>query len=467
MHKKSLVALGLAAVVSLSILIPSFADQQDSNPQDNKNKKPKDPIITKHVIKVDKSLNVPYDSKNKALFPDGLPIGLGSGMTIKSLKKNGDLELYFLTDRGPNADGPKYKDEAQEAKTILFPTPHFTPQIGTATVTKNGVIVNETITLKDAKGQDISGLPMEPGSVGSTNEVALSKNLEKLPFDKNGQDPEAIAVDKDGNFWIADEYGPFITQFDSNGKQLKKYMPGDGLPSTLKYRQPNRGFEALSITPNGKVYASVQSTLDIKGKTKNTASFIQIVELDPQTGKTKLFAYPHDVKAYKNSRDAKIGDMFAISNSKFVLIEQGKTKDKKMRNLLYLIDLKGATDISEMKVDGRELEYSDNLSKLKKFKPIKKKKIIDLRKHGWEAEKAEGLAVLPDKQTIFVLNDNDFGVSLDVKDDQVEKPDIEDYTLHADGTLTYKGQSADPTLTVVPNNEKTHLFSIKLPKPLK
>ncbi len=89
MHKKSLVALGLAAVVSLSILIPSFADQQDSNPQDNKNKKPKDPIITKHVIKVDKSLNVPYDSKNKALFPDGLPIGLGSGMTIKSLKKMG------------------------------------------------------------------------------------------------------------------------------------------------------------------------------------------------------------------------------------------------------------------------------------------------------------------------------------------------------------------------------------------
>jgi hypothetical protein len=119
----------------------------------------------------------------------------------------------------------------------MFPAPQFTPQIGVATVTKSGVAVNKTIKLKDANGRAISGLPLAPGNVGSTNELGLSENLEKLPFDKNGQAPEGIATDKDGNFWIADEYGPFITKFNKNGKLLKKYMPGDGLPEILKYRQ--------------------------------------------------------------------------------------------------------------------------------------------------------------------------------------------------------------------------------------
>jgi hypothetical protein len=33
--------------------------------------------------------------------------------------------------------------------------------------------------------------------------------------------------------------------------------------------------------------------------------------------------------------------------------------------------------------------------------------------------------------------------------------------------MTNEGQMVNPILKVVPNNEKTSLFSIKLPKPLK
>jgi hypothetical protein len=120
----------------------------------------------------------------------------------------------------------------------------------------------------------------------------------------------------------------------------------------------------------------------------------------------------------------KIGDMFAISNSKFIIIEQGKTKDKKMRNIIYLMDIKGATDISRTKLDGNKLEYKKDLSDLGNFKVIQKKELLDLREHSWDVEKAEGLAVLPDKQTILVVNDNDFGLTLDIKDEKVANPDI-------------------------------------------
>ena len=43
---------------------------------------------------------------------------------------------------------------------------------------------------------------------GSTKEIALNFKMKDLETDVNGLDTEGLAVDKDGNFWISDEYGP-------------------------------------------------------------------------------------------------------------------------------------------------------------------------------------------------------------------------------------------------------------------
>ena len=95
-----------------------------------------------------------------------------------------------------------------------------------------------------------------------------------------------------------------------------------------------------------------------------------------------------------------------------------------MQNLIYEIDLTGATVIPD---DG-QLE----LGTLKNVKPVSKKLILDMRKAGWKLEKAEGLTLLPDRKTIVVVNDNDFGISVDVQDPQVAETDVEDYTYDAD-----------------------------------
>ena len=92
--------------------------------------------------------------------------------------------------------------------------------------------------------------------------------MSRLNNDIDGLDTEGIAVDKNGNFWLCDEYGPFIVKADKHGKIIEKYGPKEGLPEILKYRVPNRGFEGFTIDEKGYVYAAVQSPLDINGETK-------------------------------------------------------------------------------------------------------------------------------------------------------------------------------------------------------
>ncbi|MGL6113606.1 MAG: esterase-like activity of phytase family protein [Cetobacterium sp.] len=359
--------------------------------------------IKKFTIEVPSKFMTSYNGPEKD-FKEGFKTGFGSALAYKSSNSDGSIEFYALSDRGPNGDIPKILENKFSSPGKLFPTPNFVPSIGILKVSnKNAKIIN-SIQIKNQEGNNISGLPIPPGKIGSTGEIALDLTLKKLNYDIDGMDPEGIAVDSHGNFWIADEYGPFIVKTDKNGKILKKLEPGKGLPEILKYRIPNRGFEGLSIDKKGNIYATLQSTLDIEGKTKNTASFVRIIKINPNTEKVETFGYPLD-KNYKFNSNAKIGDIYAIDENKLLIIEQGK-QNEKMENLIYSLDLSDATDITNL----NELEFSKENTKIQLGKKIL---VVNLRNYGWITEKAEGITLLPDNQTIALINDNDFGMSID------------------------------------------------------
>lgn len=429
------------------------------------------PQITKYQLTVPNKYYVEYTGPNQQAFPQGFLTGFGSALAFKSINKDGSIEFYGITDRGPNGDGPDYKLDNTLYSSKFFPTPHFQPQIGIIHIKDGKAEVTDIIPLKDASGKSITGLPIAPGLVGTTNEIAIDDTLTQLGYDNNGMDTEGIALDKKGNFWICDEYGPFIAQYNKQGTLLKKYAPGNGLPEIMKYRTPNRGFEGLTITPNGFVYAAEQSPLNIDGKSGTTAQFTRIVQLDPTTGKTKMFAYPIDSQVYSSPKDAKIGDIYAISDTKFLLIEQGTDKDKQMRNLIYLVDLTDATDLTGITIDGQEPEFTADKNRLATAGITlgKKRLIIDLRAKGWESEKAEGLTMLPDKKTIVVTNDNDFGMTMNVADPENKNAKITKYTLSPDNSFTYKGKPANPTIQIVPTEkfeQQQYIWFIELPAPL-
>ncbi|HSW13492.1 MAG TPA: esterase-like activity of phytase family protein [Solimonas sp.] len=409
-----------------------------------------DVSVTRYVLDdSDKArFRVPYpgsDAGVKAAFPDGFFVGFGSGLTLKARNADGSLDFWFVTDRGPNGDSPDYKDATiAERKSKAFPAPAYNPKFGVLRLKDGALQPLAFDPLLTADGGAISGRPLPDDQIGASLEVALTETLavREPGFDLNGLDPEGVAV-AGSHLWLCDEYGPFLFKLDpATGRIVSKLKPTQGLPELLKFRRPNRGFEGVATTPNGKVYAIVQSPLEMP-KTRDAAGvevkkfsdgvLLRLVEHDPATQQTRMFAYTHDLSLYARGRDVKLGDLVALSDTRFLLIEQGAQVDGLVHNLVVLIDLAGATEISSITTTiaahesaGAEalggklhLDYlkatadlADPTKVTAVVTPVKKKLLFDLKSEGfgWLAEKAEGLARVDD-QTFAIANDNDFGVS--------------------------------------------------------
>lgn len=429
---------------------------------------------------------VPYtgnDAGLKQIFPKGFPLAVGSGLAFYG-KSGSTLTFYGITDRGPNADSPILLSDKKTA-TKVFPTPNFAPTLVKLTVDTagtSGVVVSDAREL-NRNGAKISGRPVQSGT-GSSGEVALDETLtQKLAFDPEGMDTEALVKDPlDSNYaWTCDEYGPFVAKVKlSTGEIVRKYSPGVELPAVIAKRQPNRGCEGLAITPNGKIYAMVQSTLDVPDaaakSVKDKALFTRIVEIDrtnEAAPTTRTLAYPLNPADWQDGKSgkAKLGDLVAVDNTHFLIIEQGAFKDNLIHNKIFLVDITDASDIGAKKNGELELETIITNAGLISagVKTTKKSLIGDLRDYGWLLEKTEGLALI-DNQTIALINDDDFGLGVDAKD--ADGNDVDATKLFVD---TATGAVSDGSTSKVysykvagnaPSQRRTQLWLIKLAKPV-
>ncbi|MGL4726546.1 MAG: esterase-like activity of phytase family protein [Scandinavium sp.] len=429
-----------------------------------------EPTAERYVVSFPEGSHIDYQGAFSSAFPNGLPVGIGSGLLFTG--KQGDaLTFATVTDRGPNADAPNVGK--QEAK--IFVTPEFAPQLLSIRVENGKAQATDVRALHDDKGP-INGLPLQSGVIGSTNEVALSDTLQKLNGDNRGLDTEGITPDGMGGYWLCDEYGPFLIHIDNKGKILAMHGPqaeegeksiAGGLPNIIKWRQPNRGFEGVTRMPDGRIIAAVQSTLDIDGKSKKKAVFTRLVSFDPATGKTAMYGYPIDDVYSKNS-DAKIGDIVALDNDHILLIEQGGDKNDVMSNNIYKVDLSKASDLAAFDKPGEypEFDTADQLAK-RGIQLAAKTLAVDLRKLGWQQEKAEGLALI-DSKTLAVANDNDFGVKTKLND-PIEGKKLKDYRVNDQGKLTVDDQAVATSIEIKPLEKpesQSELWVVTLPEAL-
>ena len=329
----------------------------------------------------------------------------------------------MMTDRGPNFDNTNSSGKSY-GKT--FPLPKFTPAIVHVRLSQSQVEVIRAIPIIDSNGKPVTGI-----SNNKEDELPYPSDASSpMPFNPNGIDPEAMQLLADGNFLISEEYGPSLLLVDANGKILVRYVPiGKNyaginypvkaiLPAIYKERRNNRGFENVSVTPDGKTaYATLQSPMgDAKNKLYEKSRIVRILRLDinqPADAKvTGMFLVLQNEKsAYPDTdkqKDLKYSDAVAISQDKILLLERATKKVK-----LIVADLSSATDVlNHADVNGLKFE-SEDLDKLS-IKTAQTREVFDSRDVFFkiDTDKLEGLAVLT-PGIVAISNDNDFGIGDD------------------------------------------------------
>ena len=271
------------------------------------------------------------------LLEDGVsPInglnGIGSGMTYTGYQNR----FVLLPDRGPNK--VEYKGGAEVDFTTSYPNriQTFDIKVVQDTSRPTGWRVDlshvGTTLLKNTSGEQYIGI--------STAFAAEGKANRRL-------DSEGVGVAPDGTFWVSDEYGPHILQFDQTGRQIGMLKapegfeiatPGPNLKTEMQTnkigRATNRGAEGLTITPSGRYLAiAMQSPLIQDGGQKGLNSRIVIYDLQNKASAPRQFIYPFD--------DTKMGisEILAVDETRFLINERDAAAGANGRKLLYLVDI--------------------------------------------------------------------------------------------------------------------------------
>lgn len=459
--------------------------------------------VTRQEIEAPVAFHVPYEGSNplvQAAFPDGFLPSYGSGLAFKGKLDSGELEFYCLTDRGPNGDGPNVPAPHGDGQmgSKIFPAPGFTPSIGVLRVSGASALLVCRTPIRISEELNASGLPIPHGTQGNSAEVPLFDALRldaagREMFHAGGIDSEAIAWDpKRQSLWVTDEYGPFLMRIDpATGIMQQRFAPGAGLPDVLALRRANRGMEGMTVDPAGdRIHAFLQSPLsDGKARYAETgesekierfARFLRWVEFDPARGETvRMLAYPLDGSQYAEGRtgNAKLGDLVALGDGKFIVIEQGEGAHGAMINHLMLVEIGDATDIA---ADGFNPATSDlEKSSMRgepvrgadwsRVVPVKKTLLLNLNEIGWVAEKAEGLALV-DEHTLAMTNDNDFGMKTRVFDASGAEraADVTQFEVDAAGRIVAGTASTDSVRVAhgAPHERALTLWLLRFEQPL-
>lgn len=345
-----------------------------------------------------------------------------------------DKEFYAVGDRGPNADASLHPNAT--GTTLLFPAPDYAPKVTRFKAENGGWNIQSIEPIRRPGGTTASGLPL-PAGAGSTGETAWADTTPVvLTPDIWGMDSEGIVEDNQGNLWFCDEYGASVWKVNKTTLEvIKRYTPfpteteDAALPAAIGRRRANRGFEGIAYTPNGKIYAFVQSPADNPNiAAGNSGRLLRMVEIDPETDAVRQFAYEINPQTGQiRTRDWKIGDLVAVNNDEFLLIEHAERNGWNVKNI-YKINIANATPLSTEDYNGQTLEQVGTAANLAAFgvNVVEKELVLDLLEAGWDLthDKPEGLTILNDS-TIAVVNDNDFGIN----------------SPAGDGTIVYTGKT--------------------------
>jgi hypothetical protein len=365
--------------------------------------------------------NIPLAAFSNGLLPGtvgddrGVDLG-GIGSDLFPAGRPG--EYWTVTDRGPNGQTTVGKD-----KRRTFPVPGFNPAIVKIRTVGSRIQVLRSVPLTTSAGAPVTGLPNQAGR----DEAPYDYNAAgPLPYNPNGLDTEGLVQDRDGSFWLVDEYGPSLVHVSPRGRVLARHVPkglaltGTGypvvesLPSSLLKRKTNRGFEGLALLPGGDLVLALQSPLLNPDKaTGEESRTTRLLRFSPRKDEvTAEYAYRFDPvgvvePGQTRTSELKISALVALGGDRLMVQER---TDKSTR--LHEVRLRPGNDILNSPWESAtspSLEQLDDPAAA--GVPVLRKRLVaDLNGVKGVPGKIEGIAV-EGSSTLVLLNDNDFGMT--------------------------------------------------------
>lgn len=276
---------------------------------------------------------------------DGASLDLSGGTQVNDGRVGFFSDIYYdparkewwaLSDRGPGGGTLPYETRVHR----------FTLDVDSVT----GEIANFRIlqTLIFRKGANaLDGYsPAEAGPLG-------------LAFD-----PEGIVVHPlTGHLLISDEYGPSLLEINRAGRLVRRYeLPANVLPRNADTgivnhandsgntagKRTNRGFEGLTISPDGRtVFAMLQSAMLDEGGSNGAVN--RIVAFDTRTARP-IAQYAYRMEGSSQGRG--ISSLVALGDDEFLVLERNNRGLGVDANLsspnkkVFRISLSGATDVT-------------------------------------------------------------------------------------------------------------------------
>ena len=297
---------------------------------------------------------------------------------------------------------------------------HITTDLGAAFPNIRTVLL-DTRFLKNQNGENF---------VGAAGSFVVNDELATLRLD-----PEGIRVSPHGTFYISDEYGPYLFEFNRQGHLLRRIEipskffistpsadPNAELLANTAGRQGNRGMEGLAISPDGTTLFGIMQNALIQdnglnpGTTDRLGLNNRILKIDLVTGETHEYVYVLDAI----NRGQGVCEILAINDHEFLVVERDNRSilqtppQAPTRKTIYKINLTGATDVSGIaSLPAGALPAG--------VTPVSKQLFInlldaELNLAATIPEKIEGLAWGPDlpdgRHVLYVISDNDLNPSL-------------------------------------------------------
>ncbi len=284
--------------------------------------------------------------------------------------------LFTLPDRGYNVAG-LIAYSARVQKFDLSFTPDYTTNV--VAQTQLSLTFRGTTALTDFNGNTSTAVnPTGTGPIGGYSPVPTANGLLSI-------DGEGLALRSDGSFYVSDEYGATVYNFDKNGKMKGIIVPPTALVPQFSNntfsgfntdaaavavqtggRRDNQGLEGITLTPDGRYLVTMLQSATRQDNPNNNNQgriFTRLMVYDTSTSATPTSPIGHylvELPSFRDSgngsaanRTAAQSEIVALSSTSFLVLSRdgagngsGNNSNPQVVKSIVLLSTTGATNLA-------------------------------------------------------------------------------------------------------------------------